>query len=508
MPAEKYYAGFFYTNKSGMAKLTVYTFKQINYDMKKYDLIIIGAGSGGLSVGGFMVKLGFKVLMISKTAHEIGGDCLNDGCVPSKALIHAAAVVHNAREASKFGLELSPEVDIKKVMQYIFEGQEVIRAHENKDYFEKEGFDIAIGEAKFTAVDQVSVASTNYEAKKIVLATGSRPKKFTAPGIEKVTYYDNRSIFKINELPKKLLILGAGPIGIEMAQAFQRLGSEVTVVQHSHAILSHDDKELTLILQKRLEEAGIKILFDTTVSHFDSANTAVIKTKEGIEMTVALDAIFVSIGRQLNIEGLDLEKANIKVEKEHIVVNDYLQTTNKNVLLCGDIAGNLQFSHAAEQHGRLILNNLISPLKKKLNNKHMSWVTFTDPELATFGLNEKQLKEQSITFEKVVQDFANDDRAIIDDYRYGKLILYISKGFWFQKQRILGGSMIAPKAGELIQELILANVSGMSINTIAGKVYPYPVATRINQKAVGQLKMKLITDNTKKLIQLAFKMFS
>lgn len=476
--------------------------------MKKYDLIIIGAGSGGLSVGGFMVKLGFKVLMISKTEHQIGGDCLNDGCVPSKALIHAANVVHNAREASKFGLDLSPQVDIKKVMRYIFDSQEVIRAHENKNHFENEGFDIAIGEAKFTAKNQVTVNNIDYTAKKIVLATGSRPRKLDVPGISLIKQYNNQSIFKITEFPKKLLIIGGGPIGIEMAQAFHRLGSKITIIQRGKNILPHDEESLTTILTERLLKSGIDILFESEVSHFESNNTAHVKQTDGTTITIELDAVFVAIGRELNIENLDLEKAGIEVRNKRILVDDYLRTTNKNILLCGDVAGKLQFSHAAEQHGRLILNNLMSPLKKKLTNKYMSWVTFTDPELATFGLNEKQLKEANINYEKIEQTFANDDRAIVDDYQYSKLILFISKGNWFQKEKILGGSMLAPKAGELIQELILANTTKLSINAIANKVYPYPVASRINQKAVSQHKMKLINDKTKKIIHIAFKIFS
>lgn len=476
--------------------------------MKKYDLIIIGAGSGGLSVAGFMVKLGLKVLMVSKTENEIGGDCLNDGCVPSKALIHVANIINNAREASKFGLELTQEIDLEKVVKYIYDSQEVIREHENKTYFEKQGFDIAIGEAKFTENNEVAVDGINYTAKKIILATGSRPRKLDVPGIELVKYYDNQSIFKVKDFPKKLLIIGGGPIGIEMAQAFQRLGSKVTVVQHGKQILPHDDKDLTTILTKRLQKAGMDFLFESEITHFESADNALVKNNNGTISTVAFDAIFVAIGRQLNIENLDLEKAGIAVKNNRIVVDDYLRTSNKNVLLCGDVAGNLQFSHAAEQHGRLIINNLISPIKKKLTNKNMSWVTFTDPELATFGWNEKQLQERNIKYEKLEQAFTNDDRAIVDDYQYGQLNLYISKGYWFQKEKILGGTMLAPKAAELIQELILANTAGLSINTITNKIYPYPAASRINQKAISQHKLKLLTKNTKRIIQFAFKIFN
>jgi pyruvate/2-oxoglutarate dehydrogenase complex dihydrolipoamide dehydrogenase (E3) component len=476
--------------------------------MKKYDIIVIGAGSGGLSVGNFMVKAGFKVLMVSKTAEAIGGECLNDGCVPSKALIHVAGMVHNAREASQLGLTITTEVDMQKVHQYIYDSQEKIREHENQSYFEKQGFDIAIGSARFVGLNDVAVDGKKYTAKKIVIATGSRPRTLEVSGIEKVIYYDNESIFKIKELPKRLLIIGGGPIGIEIAQAFQRLGSKVTIVHHGNQILKHDDKNLTAILTERLDKSGIDFHFESDITHFESANKAFIKHSTGTIATVDFDSIFVAIGRQLNIENLDLEKAGITVKKNQIVVDDYLRTSNKNVLLCGDVAGNLQFSHAAEQHGRLIINNLFSPFKKKLNNKHMSWVTFTDPELATFGLSEKDLKNQNISYEKLEQSFNHDDRAIVDDYEYGQLQLYIRKGNWFKKEIILGGSMLAPKAGELIQELILANTAGISINKIVNKIYPYPVAARINQKIIVEHKQKILTEKVKKILRFAFKIFA
>ncbi len=208
------------------------------------------------------------------------------------------------------------------------------------------------------------------------------------------------------------------------------------------------------------------------------------------------------------LEPLELEKAGIEVKDHKIIVDDQLRTTNKDVMVCGDVAGDLQFSHAAEFHGRIILNNFFSPLNKKLNNDHMSWVTFTDPEIATFGLNEKQLKERAIQFEKLEQDFSHDDRAVTDNYQYSRSILYISKGGLFRKAKILGGTMVAPNAGELIQELILANTSGLSINSIFNKIYPYPVATRINQHLIVSYKQKSLSSGLKKLLHVTFKLFS
>ena len=241
---------------------------------------------------------------------------------------------------------------------------------------------------------------------------------------------------------------------------------------------------------------------------FPTPNEAIIKLKDGGTRTVAIDAIFVGVGRELITKSLQLEKAGVEVKDGKIVVDDYLRTTNKNVYVCGDVAGSLQFSHAAEQQARMLLNNFFSPLKKKLNNDHMSWVTFTDPEVATFGLPEKQLKKKGIKYRRLETDFDSDDRAITDSHRYSKLILYISQGSFLHKEKILGGTMVAPGAGELVQELILANTAKIPIKAIFNKIYPYPVASRINQKAIVQYKQEGLTDGIKKLLRFAFKIFS
>jgi pyruvate/2-oxoglutarate dehydrogenase complex dihydrolipoamide dehydrogenase (E3) component len=472
-----------------------------------YDIIVIGAGSGGLSVGLTMNKLGFKVLMIAKTDKEIGGDCLNDGCVPSKALIHVARIAHAAKTASHFGLEVNGKIDIKKAIEYVYSRQEIIREHEDAKALRNQGINVALGKAKFVSDKQVDVEGIVYEGKKIVIATGSFPVKLKIPGKELVKYYDNKSIFHIDDLPDRLLVIGGGPIGIEMAQAFSRLGTKVSVVHNQRMILQHDETSVAEVLYKNLQHEGIEFYMEAITELFSSANEAVLKLKNGDTKNVAFDAVFVGIGRKLFLDTLQLSNAGIEVKDKKIVRDKYLRTTNKNVFVCGDIAGDLMFSHAAEFHARLLLNNFFSPIKKKLNNDHMSWVTFTDPELATFGLNEKQIKDRGINYEKLEQDFIGDDRAITDNYQYAKIILYISKGSLLKKEKILGGTMIAPNAGELIQELILANTLGLSISSIFNKIYPYPVATRVNQQLIVKHKQKSLTSGLKKLLQVAFKIF-
>ena len=475
---------------------------------KKYNIIVIGCGSGGLSVGLFMAMAGFKVLMVSKTDHSIGGDCLNDGCVPSKAFIHVAKIVHQAKEASNFGLQINGSIDIKKAINYLYQKQELIRAHENAAWLREQGVDVALGEAYFTGKNEIEVDEKKYKGEKIVIATGSAPKKLLIPGVEKVKYYDNESIFHLEDLPKRLLVVGGGPIGIEIAQILSRLGSQVTVVHKGDMILEKDDKAVSAILLDQLKKEGIEFLLNAVTDHFVSANEATIRLKDKTTKNILFDAVFAGIGRALNLDDLKLQNAGVEVKAGKILSNAYLQTTNKNIFVCGDVVDDLQFSHAAESHARMLLNNFFSPFKRKLNNDHMSWVTFTDPELASFGLNEQQLKERNMKFERLFQDFKDDDRAVTDNYQYAKLILFISKKGFLKKQKILGGAMVAPHAGELIQELILANSSSLSIDAIFNKIYPYPVAARINQKVMVDYKSQSLTNTIKKLLHLTFKIFN
>lgn len=474
----------------------------------KYDIIVIGAGSGGLGVSLFMAKAGLKTLLVDKSDELIGGDCLNFGCVPSKALIHVSRIVQQANTAVKFGLNISGKPDIAKATEYVLSKQRIIRKHENAGFLRSEGLDVVLGTANFHSSNSVKVGDTVYASRKIVLATGSRPASLKVTGIEKVRQYNNESIFDVSNLPPRMLVAGGGPIGIEIGQALHRLGIKVTIVHRGQNILPHDDKEITSVLFERLREEGIEFIMNAEIQEFPSANEAIVINKEGKRSTKVFDALFVATGRTIELESLQLDKAGVELDKNNIKVNDYLQTSNKNVYTCGDISGSLKFSHAAEQHARLLLNNFFSPLKKKLNNDHMSWVTFTDPEVATFGLQEHELIRRKAHFEKLVMNFTDDDRAVVDDYQYGKLVIYVTKGGMLKKQTILGGSMVAPHAGELIQELILANNASLNINEIFNKIYPYPVASRVNQMIIVKNKEKLLTDRLKKLLRFAYRLFN
>ncbi|MAH03198.1 hypothetical protein CMI39_00215 [Candidatus Pacearchaeota archaeon] len=293
-----------------------------------------------------------------------------------------------------------------------------------------------------------------------------------------------------------LLVIGGGPIGIELGQAFNRLGSNVSVIQRGPCFLPKEDKEITDVLLKKLKKEGMKFYFNSTPKKFVSYNKVIIGNKTKINF----DSVLISVGRELNIENLDLGKAGIKLDEsgKKIIVNSCLQTTNKNVFLCGDIAGSYQFTHAAELHAKIILNNFFSLFKKKLNYDDFSWVTYTTPEIATFGLNEGEIKKRNIRYKKLILNLSYDDRAIVEDYREGKIILYISSG------KLLGGSLVSSNAGELFQELVLAKTSNLEIKHIFNKIYPYPTASRINKRIISNYIGNKLTLSIKKIMRFLY----
>lgn len=472
-----------------------------------YDSIIIGAGSGGLNVASFMNSIGLNVLLIDRSAEHIGGDCLNTGCVPSKALIHVARLYKEAQATTAFGTTVAGTVDLQKVMAYVKGTQEVIREHENVEYLRSKGMTVVFGEAMFVGKDAVRVGDEVYRGKKIIIATGSRPRRLTIPGVDAVEksgrLYTNENIFSLTTLPKKLLVIGTGPIGIELGQAFCHLGSDVSMVTNGPNILPREDGVVSSVLFEQLQRDGIAFHFNQNTLRFEKGNQLVMAdATTNKETTLTFDAVLVSIGRTLNVESLALAKAGIaQDERGKIKVDSYLRTTNKRVLVCGDVAGQHQFTHAAELHASVIIKNALTPFfKTKLSTDALSWVTYTTPELATYGQSEAQLKERNVPYKVLESSFAEDDRAITDDARFGYTKLFVHA----KTKQILGGTMIAPQAGELIQELIMATANKLTTAAIFNKIYPYPTATRINKQVVMKGERDRLTPLVKRLLRLLY----
>lgn len=466
-----------------------------------YDIIIIGAGSGGLNVAGFFSQLKMKVLLIDKANEHIGGDCLNTGCIPSKALIHVANQVNESRNASRFmSTENYIEVDMQKVTEYILSKQNHIRKNENPEYLKNKGIDYISGEVKFVDTNTITINGSLYTAKNLILATGSRARKLSIENDKSLPEYTNENIFSIDFLPKKFIFIGGGPINCELGQAFSRLGSQVTILNSGKRILEKELEEVSGILQKTFSAENIIVTNNTSILKI--ADKKVWYTVAGSEeiVFVEADAVFVGIGRELNIDNLDLEKGGIRLDEGGIrlLVDEYLRTTNPHVYVVGDVAGNYQFTHAAEMHAKVVIKNMFSPFKVKFDAKNIAWVTYTSPQVATFGFSKKDAESNGCTI--LQKEFDHEDRAIVDENEEGKLILYVDKNEYIQ-----GGTMIGENAGEISQELILAMSSRIKLSFLFNKVYPYPTASRINKQIAGDYMRSKLTTKIIGLLRILYK---
>ncbi len=464
-----------------------------------FDIIIIGAGSGGLNIAGFMNRIGLRVLLIDKKEESIGGDCLNFGCIPSKALIHIAREVHASTNATKFGFSTQGNVDIKKVMAYVKEKQAIIRVHENSEHFRSIGITVLLGTATFSGPRSVMINGKEYFGKKIVIATGSRPRHLDLDGTDQTKVYTNETIFDMEKLPSSFVFIGGGPISLEIGQAFAMLGSKVTIIHGGKYILEKEDPAVGAFMAKELALMGIDLILNAKPLRFEQGSDGGelhVSTETG-EKRVKANALFAGIGRVLNIENLELAKANIKLttNAQQIIVDEYLRTTNPNVYTVGDVASGLMFTHAAELHASTIISNFFKPFNKKLNTESFGWVTYTSPEIATFGLSAENLKKRKIKYEEVSSSLLEDDRAIVDESR-GFLKLFVNS-----RGKLLGGTLVAPQAGEIIGELLLAKHKGLTVGDLFNRVAPYPTASRIIRKTAGIYQSQKLTFLAKKILR-------
>jgi pyruvate/2-oxoglutarate dehydrogenase complex dihydrolipoamide dehydrogenase (E3) component len=474
-----------------------------------FDVIVIGAGAGGLNVASFMNSIGAKVLLIDKSAEHIGGDCLNAGCIPSKALIHIARQFQAGRAVTSYGARLEGEANVAAIMDSIRAKQAIIREHESAEYFTKKGMTVVLGEARFVGTRTVAVGGVQYTGKKIVLATGSRPRQLTIPGVEAVVMagrlHTNETIFGLATLPKRLLVIGGGPIGVELGQAFLHLGAAVTVVTTDKTIVPREDLVVSNILTTALIKEGMQIVCEQTPVRFENETTLITTDLlTGTTHSYEFDAVLVAIGREVATKDINLPAAGIAINKSGgIVVDKYLRTTNHSVYVCGDVVGQQQFTHAAELHAGVVIRNLLTPWKKKsLVTDTLSAVTYTTPEVATYGLSPRMLAERGISYTTLESSFGESDRAITDEATSSYTKMYIET----KTKRILGGTMIAPQAGELVQELILATSSGLSTSALFQKIYPYPTATRINKIVVMNEARKRLTPFVRRALRWLYRL--
>ncbi|MCB1875920.1 MAG: FAD-dependent oxidoreductase [Chromatiales bacterium] len=454
------------------------------------NLIVIGAGSAGLVSAYIAAAVRAKVTLVEK--HRMGGDCLNTGCVPSKTLIQAARQATSARRATGYGVKTAVEVDFTAVMARVKSVIRKIEPHDSVERYTDLGVEVVQGEARITDPWRVKIRAANGEqrtlsARSIVVAAGAHPSAPPIPGLDEVGYITSDTLWELSELPTRLLVLGGGPIGVEMAQAFARLGSRVTVVEMLPRLLVREDKEVSSLIEHQFSSEGIEILTGYRAQAFtrDTADKILIAQSEEGERRIPFDTLLVAVGRSANLSGYGLEDLGIDTNRP-LEVNAFLQTRFPNIYAAGDIIGPFPFTHvAAHQAWYASVNALFDPFKKfRADYSVIPWATFTEPEVARVGLNEQEAKEQGIEYEVTRYGLDDLDRAIADGVAQGFVKVLTPPG----KDRILGVTLVGEHAADLLAEWVLAMRHGIGLNKILGTIHIYPTLAEANKYTAGQWK--------------------
>ena len=443
---------------------------------KPYNLVVIGAGAGGLVSAAGAAGVGARVALIE--AHLLGGDCLNVGCVPSKALLRCARAAAAVRDAGRFGVRIDGEVSVD--FGYVMERMRRLRAQISpvdsaKRYAGQLGVDLFMGRGVFTGKNSIEVNGRTLTFAKAVIATGGTAAIPNIAGLADAPYLTNSSIFNLTELPKRFGVIGAGPIGMEMAQAFQRLGSKVTVFSRDGKILPKEEPEAVEIVKESMVKDGVAFAFNSTYKRIEGKGkngpVRVVLDDNGTERSLEFDALLIATGRKPAVAGLGLGHAGVEFDARlGVVVNDKLQTTNPDIYAVGDVASTYQFTHMADFMARLVIKNALFFGRDKVSDLLIPWTTYIDPEVAHVGLYEKDLKERNIPFATFKRDFSEVDRGIIDGIASGYVKIHVAKG----KDRILGATIVGSHAGDMISEITVAMQAGMGLGRLAGVIHPYP----------------------------------
>jgi pyruvate/2-oxoglutarate dehydrogenase complex dihydrolipoamide dehydrogenase (E3) component len=437
----------------------------------RYNLVVVGAGPAGLVCAVGAAALGARVALVEK--HRLGGDCLHYGCVPSKALLRCSRAIGEVRRAGEFGIAVNDvRVNFPAIMERMRRLRAAISHHDAATRFRQLGIDVFFGKAQFTAPDAIEAAGQVLRFARAVVCTGARAAPLNLPGLEQVGYLTNESIFDLVQLPRRLVVIGAGPIGCELAQAFARFGSEVHVVDVLPRILAKDDPEAAELVRRQLERDGVKLhLGIRTVAAEREGDDRILTIEEnGQAVKLPADALLLAAGRKANVEGLGLEAAGIEYTAKGIQVNDFLQTTNPNVYAAGDVCSPYQFTHAADAMARIVLRNALFFGRARVSRLVIPWCTYTDPEVAHIGLTPADAEKLGIALETFGVPFAEVDRAVLDGEVDGFAKVHTARG----SDRILGATVVAAHAGELIGEIALAMTQRCGLGALAGTIHPYP----------------------------------
>jgi pyruvate/2-oxoglutarate dehydrogenase complex dihydrolipoamide dehydrogenase (E3) component len=462
--------------------------------MQNYDIAVIGGGAGGLVVASVAAQLGLSVALIEKEK-QLGGDCLHYGCVPSKSLLRCAHVAHMTRHAGDYGTNVgNASTDMQQVNAYINRAVQNIQRHDSHERFREIGCDIYTGGARFLSAHSLQVDDTELHAKRFVIATGSCAWVPDMEGIQSVSYLTNEDMFSLETLPENLLILGAGPVGVEMAQAYARLGSRVSLVEQAQRILPRFDRDISQLLKQQLLADGVDIVHGAVERVQQQGDVRTIVLNDGSELSG--DQLLVATGRRPAIDGLSLEKAGVEFGENGIKVNSRMQTSRRHIYACGDVTGLMPFTHVAEQQAGVVIANAVFRIPKRMSYRVIPAVVYTEPECAQVGMDMEQAERDAST--RVIQfDMRQLDRAITDNTTRGLLKLVVRKG------RIAGAHAIGHHAGELIHELALAIQENMKLSKITALAHAYPSYSQLNRRAASEYyRDSLFSPFAKKLVKL------
>jgi len=472
-----------------------------------YDLIVIGGGAAGLTSAGMAANFGMKTLMIE--ADRLGGDCTWYGCIPSKALLHLAYLKKAADQSMAFtDQKNASKVDFRKVIERVHELREhVYQEADRPDIYESMGVDLAFGKARFLDAHTLEISSQNettiLSSRYILIATGSKATIPSVPGLESIPYLTNHSLFELDHLPEHLVILGGGPIGCEMAQAFSRLGAAVTILEAQDRLLTRDDPKAAAILLGQLRSEGITVMLNASIKGVSSSNKGITcewNSPNGPQVIVG-SHFLVAAGRSPNVEHLDLEKAGVQFTKHGVQVNEQCRTNRKHIYAAGDVTGRANFTHMAEHMAKTAITNIALKIPKKMDSNRLSWVTYTDPEVAGLGMSEIQLIEKRVSFQVYEFPYSKVDRALATGKPNGLIRVFARS--WDGK--IYGASVVGDRAGEMIGELGLALKNGITLRNIADTIHAYPTYALGVRRVADQWYVRKQSLGLVKLLKFLFR---
>ncbi len=474
---------------------------------ERYDLVVIGAGTAGLVVaaGAAGLGLGLKVALIEK--HLMGGDCLNVGCVPSKCMICSSRVIAGIRDGDRFGVKVNGEisVDFAAVMARMRQIRAGISPNDSAHRMQKLGVDVFLGQGHFCDRTTIQVNDAILKFKKAVIATGARASQPAIPGLAEAGFLTHETVFNLTDRPQRLAVIGGGPIGCELAQTFQRLGSEVVLFHKNGHLLDREDSDAADIIQQVFIQEGVQLQLNSQLERVEKTESGKVLhfTQNGQPARITVDEILISAGRSPNVEGLNLEQVGVNYDPQKgVVVNDYLQTTNPTIYAAGDICMDWKFTHAADAAARIVIKNtLFAPFgmgRSKLSDLVMPWSTYTSPEIAHVGLYEPEAIAKGLEVEVIHIPFDTVDRAIVEGETNGFVKIVHKRG----SDEIVGATIVAPHAGDLISEITLAIVAKIGLSKLSTVIHPYPTQAEAIKKAADAYRRTLLTPNSKKLLKL------